>query len=252
MTKVSSEDLILLQSGELSQERSEIVENEIKTNKKLQKELEVLRKADLAIENHFNNFEMPKDFQKQVKKKFKKEFNFFAFLDSKLILSYSGGIATACFMFAFVYSIDPFLQLQGQRNNDLVVRGNIPKNISKKLMPKTWIVNENFNFQMVKFSNSDNQSISVNQNQKLNIGDNVLIRIIPLNGMTVSLLVENKFKTTIIKENLIVKKGKEILLPESIGSTKKTFKVEGPAGKESFLIKNENDKTVFKFDYEIN
>ena len=143
---------------------------------------------------------MPKDFQKEVKKKFKKKFNIFFFLDPKLILSYSGGIATACFMFAFVYSIDPFLQLQGQRNNDLVVRGNIPKNISKKLMPKTWIVNENFNFQMVKFSNSDNQSISVNQNQKLNIGDNVLIRIIPLNGMTVSLLVENKFKTTIIKE----------------------------------------------------
>ena len=252
MNKIDSSDLILYQRGELGEERKNLIENELKSDLKLQKELEVLTKADMAMEDHFTNFQMPKDFQKEVKKKFKKEFNFFSFLDPKFILSYSGGIATACFMFVFIYSVDPFLQLQGQRNDEMVVRGNIPENIEKKLMPQNWIVNENFNFQMVKFSNTDNQSISVNQNQTLDIGDNVLIRIIPLNDMTVSLLVVNKSKTTIVKENLIVKKGKEILLPESIFSSKKTFEVEGPAGKESFLIKNENDKIVFKFDYEIN
>jgi len=251
MTKVSNQDLILLQRGELSQDRLEIVENEIKTNEKLQKELEVLRKADLAMENHFNNFEMPKDFQKEVKKKFKKEFNFFSFLDPKLILSYSGGIATACFMFVFVYSIDPFLQLQGQRNNDMVVRGGLDSNTDKMSMPQEWIVNENLNFQMVKFVNKEKQGISISQNQTLYLGDKVLIRIIPYKDMTVSFLLKNKTNTSIIKENFMLKKGKEVSLPESIISSQRTFEVEGPAGKESFLIKDKDNRIFFKFNYEV-
>ena len=112
MTKVNIEDLIQFQRGELSQDQLIIVENELKTNKKLRKELEILERADLAIEKHFDNFTMPRDFHVKVKKKFKKNFNPFSFLNTNLILSYSGGIATACFMFAFIYTIDPFLQLQ--------------------------------------------------------------------------------------------------------------------------------------------
>lgn len=251
MTKVSNQDLILLQRGELSQDRLEIVKNEIKTNEKLQKELEVLRKADLAMESHFNNFEMPKDFQKEVKKKFKKEFNFFSFLDPKLILSYSGGIATACFMFVFVYSIDPFLQLQGQRNNDMVVRGGLDSNADKMSMPQEWIVNENLNFQMVKFVNKEKQGISISQNQTLYLGDKVFIRIIPLKDIRVSFLLKSETKTSKIKENFLLKKGKEISLPESIVPSQKTFKVEGPVGTESFLIKGKDNKILFKFNYEV-
>ena len=67
MTKVNSEDLIQFQRGELSKDRLVIVENEL-SNKKFQQELEVLKKADFAMENHFNDFKMPKDFQLKVKK----------------------------------------------------------------------------------------------------------------------------------------------------------------------------------------
>ena len=63
MTKVNSEDLIQFQRGELSKEKLIIVENELKSNKKLQQELEMLKKADFAMESHFNNYKMPKDFE---------------------------------------------------------------------------------------------------------------------------------------------------------------------------------------------
>ena len=251
MTKVNSEDLIQFQRGELSKDRLVIVENELKSNKKLQQELEVLKKADFAMENYFNDFKMPKDFQLKVKKKFKKKFDLFSFLNPQFILSYSGGIATACFAFAFVYSIDPFLQLQGQRNNDIVYRGENAPDLNQKLMPKNWTVNENLNFQMVKFPEGDEQTISVNQNQTLNVGDKVLIRIIPAIDMKVSIFLDNKNKTTKIKEDLILKKGQEIQLPETIFPSQKTFKVKEPTGMETFLIKDQNDQILFKFKYQI-
>ena len=156
----------------------------------------MLKKADFAMESHFNNYKMPKDFEQKVKKKFKKKFDLFSFLNPQFILSYGGGIATACFAFAFVYSIDPFLQLQGQRNNDIVLRGKNTLDLNQKIMPKNWIVNENLNFQMVKFFEGDEQAISNNQNQTLNVGDKVLIRIIPTMDMKVSVFIDNKNKTT--------------------------------------------------------
>ena len=67
-------------------------------------------------------------------------------------------------------------------------------------MPKNSIINENLNFQMVKFTKGDEQSISINQDQTLNIGDKVLIRIIPTKDMKVSIFVDNKTRTTKIKE----------------------------------------------------
>ena len=251
MTKVNSEDLIQFQRGELSKEKLIIVENELKSNKKLQQELEMLKKADFAMESHFNNYKMPKDFEQKVKKKFKKKFDLFSFLNPQFILSYSGGIATACFLFAFVYSIDPFLQLQGQRNNDIVLRGKNALDLNQKIMPKNWIVNENLNFQMVKFTEGDEQSISINQDQILNIGDKVLIRIIPTKDMKVSIFVDNKTRTTKIKEDFIFTKGQEVQLPESIIPSQKTFEVEGPTGIETFMIKDQNDHLLFKFKYQI-
>ena len=251
MTRVNSEDLIQFQRGELSKDRLVIVENELKSNKKLQKELEVLKKADLAMENHFNNFKMPKDFQLKVKKKFKKKFELFSFLNPQFILSYSGGIATACFVFVFVYSMDPFLQLQGQRNNDIVLRGENTLDLSQKLMPKNWIINENLNFQMVKFPEGDEQSISINEDQTLNVGDKVLIRIIPTKDMKVSIYVDNKSGTTKIKEGFILTMGQEVQIPENIVPSQKTFEVEGPTGIETFIIKDQNDQLLFKFKYQI-
>ena len=153
-------------------------------------------------------------------------------------------------MFAFVYSIDP-LQLQGQRNNDIVVRGSLDGNTDKISMPQEGIVNENLNFQMVKFVNKEKQGISISENQTLYLGDKVLIRIIPFKDMEVSFLLKNKTITSIIKENFMLKKGKEISLPESIISSQTTFEVEGPAGKESFLIKDKDNRIFFKFNYEV-
>ena len=251
MTKVNFEDLIQFQRGELSQDQFIIVENELKTNKKLRKELEALERADLAIEKHFDNFKMPRDFQLKVKKKFKKNFNPFSFLNTNLILSYSGGIATACFMFAFIYSIDPFLQVQGQRNNEVVYRGNNTLDVDNRLMPRDWIVNKDLNFQMVKLTNENEQTISINQNEVLSVGDKILIRIIPSRNMNVSIYLENNSTSTQIKENLILKKGQEIQLPESIVPSQKTFEVEGPIGIETFIIKNKNDQLLFKFKYQI-
>ena len=71
MTKINSEDLILFQRGELSEQQMDHIKNELMSNHKLQKELEVLKKADMAMENHFNDFKMPEDFRNKVKKKFK-------------------------------------------------------------------------------------------------------------------------------------------------------------------------------------
>lgn len=251
MTKVNIEDLIQFQRGELSQDQFIIVENELKTNKKLRKELEALERADLAIEKHFDNFKMPRDFQLKVKKKFKKNFNPFSFLNTNLILSYSGGIATACFMFAFIYSIDPFLQVQGQRNNEVVYRGNNILDVDNRLMPRDWIVNKDLNFQMVKLSNENNQTVSINPNEALSVGDKILIRIIPSRNMNVSIYVESNSKSTQIKENLILKKGQEVQLPESIVPSQKTFEVEGPNGNETFIIKDKNNQLLFKFKYQI-
>ena len=53
MTKVNSEDLIQFQRGELSKEKLIIVENELKSNKKLQQELEMLKKADFCYGKPF-------------------------------------------------------------------------------------------------------------------------------------------------------------------------------------------------------
>ena len=251
MTKVNIEDLIQFQQGELSQDKLLIVENELKSNKKLQQELEILKKADFAVENHFNNFKMPKDFQQKVKKKFKKNFNPFSFLNTNLILSYSGGMATACFMFAFIYTIDPFLQLQGQRNNEVVYRGNNTLDIETKLMPRDWIVDKDLNFQMVKLSNENNQTVSINQNETLSVGDKVLIRIIPTIDMAMSIYLENNSKLTKIKDHFVLKKGQEVQLPESIVPSQKTFEVEGPTGIETFIIKDKNDQILFKFEYRI-
>ena len=251
MTKVNIEDLIQFQQGELSQDKLLIVENELKSNKKLQQELEILKKADFAVENHFNNFKMPKDFQQKVKKKFKKNFNPFSFLNTNLILSYSGGMATACFMFAFIYTIDPFLQLQGQRNNEVVYRGNNTLDIETKLMPRDWIVDKDLNFQMVKLSNENNQTVSINQNETLSVGDKVLIRIIPTIDMVISIYLENNSKLNKIKDHFVLKKGQEVQLPESIVPSQKTFEVEGPTGIEAFIIKDKNDQILFKFEYRI-
>lgn len=251
MSKIDSNDLILFQRNELNQERKDLIENELKSNKKLQNELEVLRKADMAMEDHFMNFQMPKDFQKEVKKKFKKELNFFSFLNPQLILSYSGGIATACFMFVFVYTIDPFFQLQGQRNNETLVRGSVNKNLNIKQMPQNWIVNKNFNFQMVKFVKANDQGLFIKNNTTLFEGDKVLLRLIPSKNLKVSFIIKNETSSTVIKDNFLLEKGREIYLPESIQSSKKTFEVEGPAGKESFLVKDKNGKLLFRFDYKI-
>ena len=252
MSKIDNNDLILFQRGELGEERRNLIKNELKSDLKLQKELEVLKRADMAMENHFTNFQMPKDFQKEVKKKFKKEFNFFSFLDPKFILSYSGGIATACFMFVFIYSIDPFLQLQGQRNDDMVVRGNIPANIEKKLMPQNWIVNENLNFQMVKFETANNQGLFVKNNETLSEGDKVLLRLIPSKNLKVSLIIKNRNNSSTIKNNFLLEKGKEISLPQAISSNQSFFQVKGPSGKETFIIKDKNNQIIFEFSYIIN
>ena len=67
MTKVNSEDLIQFQRGELSKEKLIIVENElsrIKTSTRVRN----AEKADFAMESHFNNYKMPKDFEQKVKK----------------------------------------------------------------------------------------------------------------------------------------------------------------------------------------
>lgn len=252
MSKIDSSDLILFQRGELGEERKNLIENELKSDLKLQEELEVLTKADMAMEDHFTNFQMPKDFQKEVKKKFKKEFNFFSFLNPKFILSYSSGIATACFMFAFIYSIDPFLQLQGQRNNDIVVRGSINKNINKMFLPQEWIVNENLNFQMVKFETSKEQGVFVKNNENLLEGNKVLLRLIPLKDLTVSFVIKSGTNSSIIKKNFLLEKGKEISLPKAISPTENFFEVKGPSGKETFFIKDKNNQIIFDFTYFIN
>ena len=116
-------------------------------------------------------------------------------------------------------------------------------------MPKQWLVSEYLNFQMVKFSKDNDKSLAVGQNQSLSIGDEVLIRIIPNKNMNVSFELQNKSKTTIVKNNFTLIKGKEILLPESIASSQKTFKVKGPAKKESFVIKGQDNKIFFRFNY---
>ena len=250
MSKIEINDLILLQKGEVSNKRKLEIENELLTNKKLKKEYEQLIKADEVMETYFQNFQMPNDFKQEVKKKFKKEFNLFSFFDSKTIVSYGSGLVTACFMFAIIYSVDPFLQLQGQRNNDIIIRGNVNKNLDIE-MPKQWLVNEYLNFQMVKFSENDKKSISIGQNQSLSIGDAVLIRIIPNKNITVSFELQNRSKTTIIKKDFTLIKGQELLLPESIISSQRTFEVEGPSGVETFLIKNQNNKVIFKLEYKI-
>ena len=67
--------------------------------------------------------------------------------------------------------------------------------------------------------------------------------------MKVSIFIDNKNKTTKIKEGLILKKGQEVQLPESIAPSQKTFEVEGPSGNETFIIKNEKNKIIFKFEY---
>ena len=250
MSKIEINDLILLQKGEVSNKRKLEIENELLTNKKLKKEYEQLIGADEVMETYFQNFQMPNDFKQEVKKKFKKEFNLFSFLDSKTILSYGSGLVTACFMFAIIYSVDPFLQLQGQRNNDIIIRGSANKNLNTE-MPKQWLVNEYLNFQMVKFSKDDNESVAIGQNQTLSIGDEVLIRIIPNENTNVSFELQNKSKTTIIENNFNLIKGKEVSLPEIIMPSKKTFEVEGPIGQESFIIKNEDNKILFQFSYSV-
>ena len=252
MSKIDSNDLILFQRGELGEKRSNLIENELKSDQKLQKELEVLTKADMAMENHFTNFQIPKDFQKEIKKKFKRKFNFFAFLDPKFILSYSGGIATACFMFVFIYSIDPFLQLQGQKNEDMIVRGNIPNNINKKLMPQNWIVNENLNFQMVKFETANTQGLLVKNDETLSEGDKVVLRLIPSKNLKVSFIIKNGNNFSTIKNNFLLEKGKEISLPEAISPTQNFFQVKGASGKETFIIKDKNNQIIFDFTYFIN
>ena len=112
MSKIDINDLILFQKGEVSTKRKLEIENELLSNKKLKKEYEKLNRADEVMETYFQNFQMPEDFKKDFKKKFKKEFNLFSFLDSKTILSYGSGLVTACFMFAIIYSVDPFLQFK--------------------------------------------------------------------------------------------------------------------------------------------
>ena len=72
-------------------------------------------------------------------------------------------------MFAFIYSIDPFLQLQGQNNNEPIVR-SINKSSDLKNLPKMWIVNENVSFQMIKV---EGQNLTfVNEGDKLSTGSN--------------------------------------------------------------------------------
>ena len=44
---------------------------------------------------------------------------------------------------------------------------------------------------MVKLPKGNGQSISINQNQTLYVGDKVLIRIIPTKNMNVSIYIEN-------------------------------------------------------------
>ena len=103
MSKIDINDLILLQKGEVSTKRKLEIENELLSNKKLKKEYKQLNRTDEIMETYFQNFQMPKDFRQEVKKKFKKEFNLFSFLDTKFILSYGGGLVTACFIFAFIW-----------------------------------------------------------------------------------------------------------------------------------------------------
>jgi len=252
MSKIDNNDLILFQRGELGEERKKLIENELRSDLKLQQELEVLIRADTAMENHFTNFQMPKDFQKEVKKKFKKEFNFSSFLNPKFILSYSSGIATACFMFVFIYTLDPFLQLQGQRNNDIVVRGGINKNLNKTTLPQEWIVNENLNFQMIKFKSLNEQGLFVKNNESLLEGDKVLLRLIPLKDLKVSFGIKNRENSSTIKNNFFLEKGKEISLPKAISPTENFFEVKGPSGKETFFIKDKNNQIIFDFTYFIN
>ena len=79
-------------------------------------------------------------------------------------------------MFVFIYSIDPFLQLQGQNNNEPIVR-SINKSSDLKNLPKMWIVNENVSFQMIKV---EGQNLTfVNEGDKLSTGSSIFIRIIP-------------------------------------------------------------------------
>lgn len=248
MSKIEINDLILFQKGEVSNKRKLEIENELLTNKKLKKEYEQLNRADEVMETYFQNFQMPSEFEKEIKKKFKKEFNLFSFFDPKTMLSYGSGLVTACFMFAIVYSVDPFLQLQGQKNNDIIIRGNVNKNLNEE-MPKQWLVNKYLNFQMVKFSKDDNKILAIGQNQTLSIGDEVLIRIIPNQNIKVSFLLKDKLNTTTIRENFIFEKGKEISLPETISTSEQTFKVKGPVGEESFIIKDDKDKVIIKFNY---
>ncbi len=249
MNDISVNDLILYQRGELSDARRNEIEKELKTNKKLLDEYEVLKNADLTMERHFEDFKIPNDFQLKVKNKFKEQSNIFSFLNSKLLFTYASGIATACFMFAFIYSIDPFLQLQGQNNNEPIVR-SINKSSDLKNLPKMWIVNENVSFQMIKV---EGQNLTfVNEGDKLSTGSSIFIRIIPLQNEKVSIFLKSKDKVNLLEKDILFEKGIEVLLPKIISPDEKFFLVEGPSGKETFILKDTNNQVIFDFTFFVN
>ena len=206
MTKINSEDLILFQRGELSEVQMDHIKNELMSNQELQKELEVLKKADMAMENHFNDFKMPEDFRNKVKKKFKKKFNLFSFLDSRLIFSYSGGLATACLIFAVFLSINEKSVYEEQTftnaNTNLKLQNELDDKFSKE-----WDVTRDLVFN-TKMSHKD-----------------FYFTIIPLNDKIINIVFDQEKKVTPIYNDLFLKKGvmfksENILLPEKNGIIK--------------------------------
>ena len=219
MSKIDTNDLIMFQRGELGEERRDLIENELKSNEKLKKELEVLTRADMAMENHFSDFQMPKDFQKEVKKKFRKEFKLFSFFNPKMTLSYSGGIATACFIFALFLSInenkidteESFFTSASSRFNFQKEENNILSkkwDVTKDLVVNTKINNKDFYFTLIPFDDKivqiewhkDNQIIPIYKDLFLKKGILFKSKNIFLNSSVNKIIIIENFTTIYSKQ----------------------------------------------------